>query len=120
MASLKMHFLPFVIQSRIEFLYLRIIIDYLEQQNGVLSAYELKWNMKRKASLPSSFRPAYPDVKFTVVSSENIEELLLDNFDVFCNLGQYKKSNNGYSIIDLGNRRISCIIYLCCVETRKI
>lgn len=58
-------------------------IDYLEQQNGVLSAYELKWNIKRKTSLPSSFRTAYPDVKFIVVSSENIEELLLDNFETF-------------------------------------
>lgn len=58
-------------------------IDYLEQQNDILSAYELKWNMKRKASLPSSFRTAYPDVKFAVISSENIEELLLDNVETF-------------------------------------
>lgn len=53
-------------------------IDYVEQRNGILSAYEFKWNPKRKASVPLSFRRAYPDVDFSVISRDNIEDFLLD------------------------------------------
>ena len=53
-------------------------IDYVEQRNGILSAYEFKWNPKRKASAPLSFRRAYPDVDFSVISRDNIEDFLLD------------------------------------------
>ena len=53
-------------------------IDYVEQRNGILSAYEFKWNPKRKASVPLSFRRAYPDVDFSIISRDNIEDFLLD------------------------------------------
>lgn len=53
-------------------------IDYVEQRNGILSAYEFKWNPKRKASAPLSFRRAYPDVDFSIISRDNIEDFLLD------------------------------------------
>ena len=52
-------------------------IDYIEEKDGKLSAYELKWNPRRKALLPLSFRNAYPDAKFVVINRENIEDLLL-------------------------------------------
>lgn len=52
-------------------------LDYIEEKDGKLSAYELKWNPRRKASLPLSFRNAYPDAKFVVINRENIEDLLL-------------------------------------------
>lgn len=52
-------------------------LDYIEEKDGKLSAYELKWNPRRKASLPLSFRNAYPDAKFLVINRENIEDLLL-------------------------------------------
>lgn len=52
-------------------------IDYIEQRNGKLSAYEFKWNPKRKASIPSSFLTAYPDVPFTVISNENVEDFVM-------------------------------------------
>ena len=52
-------------------------IDYIEEKDGKLHAYELKWNPKRKASVPLSFRNGYPDADFTVVNRDNIEDLLL-------------------------------------------
>lgn len=52
-------------------------IDYVEEKDGKLQAYELKWNPKRKASVPLSFRNGYPDADFTVINRDNIEDLLL-------------------------------------------
>ncbi len=52
-------------------------IDYVEEKDGKLQAYELKWNPKRKASAPLSFRNGYPDADFTVIHHDNIEDLLL-------------------------------------------
>jgi len=52
-------------------------IDYIEEKDGKIHAYELKWNPKRKASAPLSFRNAYPDADFTVINRDNIEDLLL-------------------------------------------
>lgn len=52
-------------------------IDYIEQYNGILSAYEFKWTPKRKATVPSSFRTAYPEINFSVISRDNIEDFIL-------------------------------------------
>ncbi len=52
-------------------------IDYIEEKDGRMHAYELKWSPKRKASAPLSFRNAYPDADFTVINRDNIEDLLL-------------------------------------------
>jgi predicted AAA+ superfamily ATPase len=45
--------------------------------NGILSAYEFKWNPKRKAAVPSSFSTAYPEISFSVISRDNIEDFIL-------------------------------------------
>ena len=52
-------------------------IDYIEEKDDKIHAYELKWNPKRKASAPLSFRNAYPNADFTVIHCDNIEDLLL-------------------------------------------
>lgn len=52
-------------------------IDYVEELDGRLQAYEIKWNPKRKASLPESFQKAYPDTPFLKITPENIEDFLL-------------------------------------------
>ncbi|MGD9556756.1 MAG: DUF4143 domain-containing protein [Mangrovibacterium sp.] len=46
-------------------------IDYLEERDGVLYAFELKWNERRKSKLPASFSVAYPNHKFEVVTPAN-------------------------------------------------
>ncbi len=46
-------------------------IDYLEERNGTLYAFELKWNEQRKSKLPASFAGAYPNYLFEVVTPSN-------------------------------------------------
>ncbi len=53
-------------------------VDYLEEVDGNISAYEFKWNeRKAKVKCPSSFITAYPDAAFKVVTPKNLEEFLL-------------------------------------------
>lgn len=53
-------------------------IDYLEEENGELRAFEFKWNA-RKANVkcPESFQTAYPTASYQVITPENVEEFLL-------------------------------------------
>lgn len=54
-------------------------IDYVEEENGQITAYEFKWN-DRKANVkcPAVFKNAYPEATFHVVTPKNIETFLLD------------------------------------------
>ena len=52
-------------------------IDYLEEGGGKLHAYEIKWNPRKKATIPKTFMDAYPDTGFKVITPENIAEFLL-------------------------------------------
>ena len=52
-------------------------IDYIEDVNGNLSAWEFKWNPKAKVKIPSTFVNAYPNAEIKVVHSDNLEEFLL-------------------------------------------
>jgi predicted AAA+ superfamily ATPase len=51
-------------------------IDYLEEYDGALHAYEFKWNAKKKAALPAAFGKAYPNVDFKVINQENYLDFL--------------------------------------------
>lgn len=53
-------------------------IDYLEDVDGQLHAFEFKWN-ERKAhcKCPDSFNTAYPEATFQVITPKNIEEFLM-------------------------------------------
>lgn len=51
-------------------------LDYLEEKDGKLDTYEFKWNPRRRALLPLSFRNAYPQARFTVITRDNIEDFL--------------------------------------------
>lgn len=53
-------------------------IDYLEEADGQLYAYEFKWNpAKANAKCPSQFSSAYPESRFHVITPKNVEEFLL-------------------------------------------
>lgn len=53
-------------------------IDYIEEEDGHLSAYEFKWNPKKSTvSVPTTFKSAYPAAAFKVITPQNIEEFLL-------------------------------------------
>lgn len=50
-------------------------IDYIEETDGVLNAYEFKWK-DRKVNFSYSFRDAYPNHTTNVVNRENFEEFV--------------------------------------------
>lgn len=54
-------------------------IDYIEEENGQIVAYEFKWN-DRKANVkcPAVFKKTYPEATFHVVTPKNIETFLLE------------------------------------------
>ena len=52
-------------------------IDYLEESEGALKAYEFKWNPNAKAKFPKTFASAYPGAAFQTVHRDNIEEFLM-------------------------------------------
>ena len=52
-------------------------VDYLEEEDGNLSAYEFKWNpAKSKTKCPASFAAAYPSSTYKVITPDNIEEFI--------------------------------------------
>ena len=52
-------------------------IDYLEESEGKLHAYEMKWNPRAKASITKTFTEAYPNSEFQVITTDNIADFLL-------------------------------------------
>jgi len=56
-------------------------IDFIEESDGQLTAYEFKWNPKAKVKIPSSFHHTYPDAQFKVIDRDNFENFLGLNLD---------------------------------------
>jgi predicted AAA+ superfamily ATPase len=52
-------------------------VDYVEEKDGQLSAYEFKWSASAKTRRPKAFLTAYPDSSFSVVHGDNFTEFLL-------------------------------------------
>ena len=53
-------------------------VDYLEEVDGCLHAYEFKWNVRKgKVKCPVSFQSNYPEATYKVITPENVEEFLL-------------------------------------------
>ena len=52
-------------------------IDYLEEREGKMFAYEFKWSPKQKARLPKTFSNAYPGNQFKVINQGNFEEFIM-------------------------------------------
>jgi uncharacterized protein len=51
-------------------------IDYVEERNGKIYAYEFKWNPKKAGSPPKTFLNAYPDAGFETITPENMHSFL--------------------------------------------
>ena len=51
-------------------------IDYLEERNGKLSAWEFKWNPKARIKYPLTFRKAYPQAEMKTITPDNMSEFL--------------------------------------------
>ena len=52
-------------------------IDFIEESDGQISAFEFKWNTKKALRCPLAFRNAYPSAEFSVITPENVEEFIL-------------------------------------------
>ena len=46
-------------------------IDWIEEREGKLHAYEIKWNTKKKIKVPSAWKNAYKKSKFQVIDPDN-------------------------------------------------
>ncbi|HHB52715.1 MAG TPA: ATP-binding protein [Saprospiraceae bacterium] len=46
-------------------------IDWIEDREGILHAYEFKWNARRKAKEPTAWKSTYKDSTFKIINSEN-------------------------------------------------
>lgn len=51
-------------------------IDYVEEKNGKMSAFELKWKASKRKSFPSTFLNAYPGAETSLVTREQFEKFI--------------------------------------------
>lgn len=51
-------------------------IDYLEEYQGDLSAYEFKWSSTTRAKIPKTFTRAYPNCPTQIITRENFDGFL--------------------------------------------
>ncbi|MEI6411438.1 MAG: ATP-binding protein [Bacteroidota bacterium] len=51
-------------------------VDYLEEQDGSMNAFEFKWNPKKTVKAPPSFLTAYPNSSFKVIHPDNYMDFL--------------------------------------------
>lgn len=51
-------------------------VDYLEDYDGVLHAYEFKWNPTKQSRLTDTFVKSYPDHTFAVITPENYQDFV--------------------------------------------
>ncbi|MCP9766619.1 ATP-binding protein [Lacihabitans sp. LS3-19] len=51
-------------------------IDYIEEKDGQINAYEFKWNPKAKAKFSNAFVEAYKPANLKIISTENFNDFL--------------------------------------------
>jgi predicted AAA+ superfamily ATPase len=51
-------------------------IDYIEEGDGQIHAFEFKWNPSAKYKVPKQFLENYPGSTFSVITPDNMEEFL--------------------------------------------
>ncbi len=52
-------------------------VDYIEDANGTVTAFECKWNIRAKGGLSRAFSNAYPTAVTHIIHPENADEFLL-------------------------------------------
>jgi predicted AAA+ superfamily ATPase len=81
----------FVISERVKFLqytgerhplffwrtYAQQEIDIIEEKDGKISAFEIKWNNAKKIKFPKSFQEAYPHSDLHKITPENLEDFVM-------------------------------------------
>ena len=51
-------------------------IDYIEESDGQLSAFEFKWNKQSKARITKTFTNAYPEAETQIVTPDNFVDFI--------------------------------------------
>ncbi len=51
-------------------------IDYIEEKDGILYAFEFKWNANKKATISKTFTKAYTNSETKIITKENYQEFL--------------------------------------------
>lgn len=51
-------------------------IDYVEEYNGKLHAYEFKWNAGKSHHFPKTFLETYPDSEIKLINPDNFEDFI--------------------------------------------
>ena len=51
-------------------------IDYIEEYDGKLFAYEIKWNSRKKARLPKNFMESYKEHEFRIINPQNFIDFI--------------------------------------------
>lgn len=52
-------------------------IDWIEEKDGALKAYEFKWAMQGKAKIPQAWTKGYPDTSFEIIDRSNYMDFIL-------------------------------------------
>lgn len=52
-------------------------IDLIEEKDGIITAFEAKWNPSNVAAPPASFTESYPDATFNIVTPNNVIDFLM-------------------------------------------
>ena len=52
-------------------------IDYIEESEGKLKAFEMKWNPLKNTFISRSFIKGYPDADLMIITPENYEQFLI-------------------------------------------
>jgi predicted AAA+ superfamily ATPase len=52
-------------------------IDYIEEWDNKLLAFEFKWNPQKKVRLSKTFSNSYPNHEFKIINSENFHEFVM-------------------------------------------
>ena len=52
-------------------------IDYIEERDGKIYAFEFKWSSHKKAKISKTFLKAYPNAITKIITPENFEEFIL-------------------------------------------
>jgi predicted AAA+ superfamily ATPase len=52
-------------------------IDLVEERDGKLRGYEFKWASGKSASVPPSWKNAYPDAEYSVITPANYQQFIL-------------------------------------------
>jgi uncharacterized protein len=51
-------------------------IDYIEEREGKLFAFEFKWNKNKKTNIPLAFKNAYENAEFMTITPDNYEKFI--------------------------------------------